>query len=186
MIIPADAEQDLRTSAIAPHRGRSESVLQMTTLMQIPEAHIISAEQATALTGPVGGPLHLALHGARTGGRFTALTNEVAPGAGPPLHLHLEQDEVWYVLSGTLRFRLNDSIEHASTGAWAFVPRGTAHTFQNIGTEPAHVLVMFTPAGMEPFFEHLPKQPTDADVARLGEPCGMRVLGPSLAISHPG
>ena len=48
---------------------------------------------------------------------------------------------------------------------------------------------MFTPAGMEPFFEGFSQVAAD-DVGpetfrQLGEPCGMQVVGPPLAVSHP-
>ncbi len=33
------------------------------------------------------------------------------------------------------------------------VPRGTLHRFQNIGTETARLVLTFTPAGIEQWFE---------------------------------
>ncbi|WP_199736391.1 hypothetical protein [Micromonospora sp. HM5-17] len=33
-----------------------------------------------------------------------------------------------------------------------YIPRGTRHAFKNIGTEPATLLVFYTPAGAEQFF----------------------------------
>lgn len=152
-------------------------------------AFVVQPGEAMQIRGPVGGPIDLALHGSRTGGRFTALENLVAPGQGPPLHVHDEQDEAWYVLEGMLRFRFGDEVQPAGAGAWAFVPRGVAHCFQNVGDRPARILVLFTPAGMEPFFEAFASLddgdhgPEEFD--RLGAPCGMHVVGPPLAVSHP-
>lgn len=152
-------------------------------------AHVVRPEDGTHINGPVGGPMHLALHADATGGRFTALENLVGVGQGPPLHHHDEQDEAWFVLDGTLRFRLGDEVTTVSTGSWAFVPRGVDHAFQNVGDAPARILVMFTPAGMEPFFEafdDLDPDDTGPEVFdRLGRPCGMHVTGPPLAVSHP-
>jgi quercetin dioxygenase-like cupin family protein len=150
---------------------------------------VVPPGEALQLRGPVGGPIDIGLHGSRTGGRFTALENLVGPGQGPPLHFHDEQDEAWYVLEGSIRFRIGDELALGEQGAWAFVPRGVPHCFQNVGDGPARILVMFSPAGMEPFFESFAQldegdQPQQ-QFALLGEPCGMHVVGPPLAVSHP-
>jgi quercetin dioxygenase-like cupin family protein len=149
---------------------------------------IVAADETTKLQGPVGGALRLALHGDRTGGRLLTFEVEVGPGEGPPHHTHDTQDEAWRVLEGRLRFRLGDDVQEAETGAWVFVPRGTAHCFQNIGDTPARLLTIFTPAGMEPFFEafaNVAREDAAGAFATLGEPVGMHVVGPPLAISHP-
>lgn len=44
-------------------------------------------------------------------------------------------DEAFYVLEGTLAFRLGDHTRDAGSGSAAFVPRGTAHTFANPGDQ---------------------------------------------------
>jgi hypothetical protein len=93
------------------------------------------------------------------------------------------------VLEGRLRFRLGDDVAFAPAGSFVFVPRGTPHCFQNVGAAPARIVVMFTPSGMEGFFDRfaeLPAGPVDRAVfARLGAEAGMEVLGPPLAVSHP-
>ena len=96
---------------------------------------------------------------------------------------------MWYVLEGTFRFIADGEIFQAPSGSFVFVPRGTEHCFQNMGKEPARILVMFTPAGMERFFEQhaaLPPGPVDPATYRaIAHNCGMEVAGPPLAESHP-
>lgn len=46
----------------------------------------------------------------------------------------------------------------AGAGTSAFAPRGTAHAYQNIRDEAAHILVMLTPAGLDQFFEDVTAQ----------------------------
>jgi mannose-6-phosphate isomerase-like protein (cupin superfamily) len=141
------------------------------------------------LQGPAGGPLTFKVPGEQTGGTLTAFENVIAPEDGPPLHTHASEDESWYVLEGALRFRLRDEILPAAAGAFVFVPRGTPHCFQNVGAEPARILVLFTPSGMERFFDdvaELPPGRVDPSVFQaLGGGVGMEVLGPPLARSHP-
>jgi quercetin dioxygenase-like cupin family protein len=129
------------------------------------------------------------VRGEQTNGSLTAFENILAPGDGPPLHVHANEDEAWYVLEGELRFRLDAEISSAETGSFVFVPRGIAHCFQNIGNEPARVLVLFTPSGMEGFFDRfadVPRGPATRDAfRRIGSEVGMDVIGPPLAQSHP-
>ena len=62
-----------------------------------------------------------------------------------PLHLHHEEDEAWYVLEGTLRFRLGDRELDVPAGSGLFGPRQVPHTFWNPAPEPARYLVVLTP-----------------------------------------
>ena len=68
-------------------------------------------------------------------------TSSERPIAG--LHVHHEDDEAWYVLKGTLGFRIGDRELVAPAGSAVVVPHGTAHSYWNAGDGPArYVLVM--------------------------------------------
>jgi mannose-6-phosphate isomerase-like protein (cupin superfamily) len=62
-----------------------------------------------------------------------------------PLHVHFEDEECWYVLEGTLRFRLGEREVEASAGGAVLCARGTAHTYWNPRVEPARYLLVMTP-----------------------------------------
>ncbi|MBJ7602164.1 MAG: cupin domain-containing protein [Candidatus Dormibacteraeota bacterium] len=117
------------------------------------------------------------------------MENAIAPGDGPPLHTHANEDEAWYVLEGELRFRLGAELRGAPAGTFVFVARGTPHCFQNVGQQAARVLVLFTPSGMERFFDRFASPPDGANASeafsRIGREAGMEVIGPSLAVSDP-
>ena len=134
---------------------------------------------------PLGGPLTFKVRGDETDGNVFAFESTVAPGEGPPLHVHPEADEVVYALQGTFRFQLDGEVREAPTGSFMFIPRGVAHTWQNVGDEPARLFVVFTPAGMEAFFvrfsEHAGEASPEEAFRRFGSEAGMDVLGPSLA-----
>ncbi|MEZ5080004.1 MAG: cupin domain-containing protein [Thermoleophilia bacterium] len=153
-------------------------------------AVVVSPGGGEALQGPAGGPLQIKVRGAHTAGTLTVVENVIAPDDGPPLHTHAGEDESWYVLEGILEFRLGDDISEAPAGSFVFVPRGMPHCFRNIDGSPARILVMFTPSGMEGFFERFAALPanqpiTPASFQAAGEPFGMTVLGPPLAVTHP-
>src|SRR5437588_2809160 len=103
-----------------------------------------------------GGSFRIRLRSEQTDGRL-GLVEQVVPGGdpGPALHVHPDFDETFYVIEGTLGFRIGDRAREAGPGTVAFVPRGTPHTFANPGRLPARILVVLTPGGFERYFEGL-------------------------------
>jgi len=147
----------------------------------MPESLIRRPDDGAPLPNPVGGEITFAFRGEETGGRLMALVTIAAPGEGPPLHTHANEDECLVVLEGRMRFRLGDDIEDAPAGSLVFVPRGAVHTWQNVGDSPARMLVLFTPAGMERFFERFAALGTVGPdtVVQATEGTGMEVVGPA-------
>jgi quercetin dioxygenase-like cupin family protein len=147
--------------------------------------------EGETIRNPVGGPLTFKVRADQTNGALTVVETTAPPGEGPPLHVHANEDEALYTLQGTLRFRLGDDVQPAPAGAFAFVPRGTPHTWQNVGDGPARLLVIFTPAaaGVERFFERFAELPKDEvgleGFRRLASEADTDVVGPPLAESHP-
>ena len=103
----------------------------------------------------------------------------IAPNSGPPTHVHQAEDEFFYVVSGDFRVKVGDRVMSAPARSVMFVPRGTAHTFQNIGSEPGVLLVGVTPGGLEKMFEE--RQGVDAETNRaLMKAHKVEVVGPPL------
>jgi mannose-6-phosphate isomerase-like protein (cupin superfamily) len=67
------------------------------------------------------------------------------PPRGIPLHTHRTEDEAWYVLDGTLRFRVGNEEFDASAGAGILLPKGISHTFWNPGPGPVRYLMIVRP-----------------------------------------
>jgi mannose-6-phosphate isomerase-like protein (cupin superfamily) len=148
-------------------------------------AFMVAANEGEALPGPAGGLTTVKARTEATNGTVTALESVVASGQGPPLHVHLREDEMYYVLNGHLRFEAGTKLFDAQTGAFVFIPRRTPHCFRNVGTGSAKLLVMFTPAGMERYFDDvasLPPGSRDPDALRsMAHRSWMEILGPPLA-----
>ncbi len=153
------------------------------------EAFVVRTDEGKAIRGPAGGPTLIKARTETTGGSFTLVENIIGPKQGPPRHIHRREDEMWYVLDGNFRFIAGERIFEAPEGSFVFVPRGTEHCFQNLEDRPSKILVMFTPSGMERFFEEhaeLPPGPVDPLRYReIAERSWMEVAGPPLAESHP-
>ncbi len=96
-----------------------------------------------------------------TGGSLVLLENLTAPGGGPPPHIHMREDEFWYVIDGTFEIRIGDEVHALGPGGFAYAPRGTVHNFRNTADIPSRILVGFTPGGMGAFFREAGQPATD-------------------------
>ena len=114
----------------------------------VPQEHIIenplSGEQIT-----------IRRTSADTGGAALEWELVLAPGGRvPSSHAHPEQEEVFTVLAGQLRFRVGVRRVIANPGDTVRIPPGTVHHFANTGSRPARVAVRTSPAlGMQELLE---------------------------------
>jgi quercetin dioxygenase-like cupin family protein len=91
--------------------------------------------------------------GAESGGAYFVMEALVPPGGGPPPHIHTLEDETFYLIEGEIEFLLGASKIIAGPGDFVNVPRGSVHCFHNVGLKTARLVLTFTPAGIEKFFE---------------------------------
>ena len=119
----------------------------------------------------------------QTGGDFSLMERTVPPGARtPPPHRHVTCSEAFFVLEGTITFRLDDAELTGGAGDFLLVPRGAAHTFGNGGDSPARLLVLHAPA-MDAYFAELdalwsgPELPTPEAERELMSRYGMEPAG---------
>jgi len=94
--------------------------------------------------------------GSHTGHRLAIAESVLAPHTqGPPQHRHARHDEGFYILSGTVRFTVEDEDYDATAGTLVMVPPGTPHTFANLTGQPAVMLSTFTPDLYVQYFRDL-------------------------------
>jgi mannose-6-phosphate isomerase-like protein (cupin superfamily) len=97
------------------------------------------------IASPLAGNLLGADHG-----QFVIAEWRDAGGSGPrrliaPFHVHHADDEAWYVLEGTLIFRVGEDEIEATAGSAVMAPRGKPHTYWNPAAEPARYVIVMTP-----------------------------------------
>jgi mannose-6-phosphate isomerase-like protein (cupin superfamily) len=135
----------------------------------------------------VGDDVIIKISSRDTEGAFTVFEARTLPLHGPPLHVHYEQDEAWRVLEGAYVFEVDGQEIYAGPGATVFAPRGSRHTFQNIGTTPGRLAVTVVPGGLDLFFEEIEeaaprgRMPEPAAIAPLFVKHRLELLGPPLA-----
>ncbi len=88
--------------------------------------------------------------GAETAGRYSVSEWWLEPHTkGPGAHRHPE-DDVNFVLEGTLSFFVDDEWIDAPAGSFVLLPGGVTHTFENRGDTRAGFLSISAPGDFEP------------------------------------
>jgi quercetin dioxygenase-like cupin family protein len=107
------------------------------------------------------------------------------PKGGPPLHIHPNQDEFFYIIEGEYLFQVGDEKFEMKTGDTIFLPRNIQHAFSQ-RTEKGQVLVAYMPAGkMEDFFkttDSWTSPPSKEEMVKAFEDNDMKVVGPPLKV----
>ena len=120
---------------------------------------------------------------ADTDGAFVLVENLNEPGVGIPMHVHHDEDEVFYVISGRVEFTLADGPVVAEAGTTVFLPKGTPHAFRVVGDVPARMLTLLVPGRLEGLFRELaafPPGPPDPErLAAACAPYGIEFLPPA-------
>jgi uncharacterized cupin superfamily protein len=76
-------------------------------------------------------------------------------------------DEAFHVLEGEMTFVVSGEITTAPAGSFVFVPRGVIHTFWNESELPARQLTVFTPSGIEHYFDEVTEVLATSDADAL-------------------
>ncbi len=86
-----------------------------------------------------------------TGGAFGLIEVRLAVGFSPPLHIHHQEDESFWILEGELTVVCDDQTYQAGPGSFIYLPRDLPHTFR-VDKGPAHLLELVQPGGHENFY----------------------------------
>ena len=119
-----------------------------------------------------------------TSGAFTVLQTQGEPsGFGPPLHIHRDAAEAFYVLEGTYRMHVEGDQHLCAPGSFVYVPPNVVHTFVVVSDEPGKKLNLFSPAAMVAFFEELAQAEANGTatpelLTEISERNHMEVVGP--------
>ena len=117
--------------------------------------------------------------GIETGGALSLLEANEPPGFGPPLHIHHDAAEAFYVLDGEYVIFLEGREVSCPAGSFVFIPAGIQHGFR-VGNAASRKLIFYTPAAMVGYFDDLSAAIAngDADVSEIADRYAMEVLGP--------
>lgn len=129
-------------------------------------------------------PNDLKVSGRDTGGALAVFEYVGTQPVGPSLHVHFEQDELFYVVEGEYLFRVGDEEFTARPGDTVFGSRNVPHAWRQL-TDAGKMVYQVQPAGtLEQFFSAVSQLqgPPTVVVQQLHRAHGMEVVGPPLAL----
>jgi quercetin dioxygenase-like cupin family protein len=116
-------------------------------------------------------------------------------GEATPLHIHRNEDEIFHILRGTMRFEIGGKIVVGHAGDVLCAPKGVPHRFVVDSPDGAHCLTIMKGKDFETMVLEM-SAPTDAEdvpevqapspqmIAQLAAACarnGIDIIGPPLA-----
>lgn len=126
---------------------------------------------------------HVMVSGKDNGGRCVIFDTLRPEKVGPPLHLHTDCDEWFFVRSGTFKFQVGTETLMLGPGDSLLVAQDTPHAFVKTSEGVARLIVMHQPAAtMEEYFRTVigTADRTVEGRRALAERHGMRILGDGL------
>jgi mannose-6-phosphate isomerase-like protein (cupin superfamily) len=118
----------------------------------------------------------------QTGGVLSVLETQEPPGFGPPLHVHHDCAEAFYVLDGEYVMYLDDREVVCGPGSFVFVPQGVRHGFRT-GDVTSRKLNFYFPASMVGYFDDLAaalrrEDVGDDELGQIAARHAMEIVGP--------
>ena len=105
---------------------------------------------------------------AQTGGALTVLEADEPANFGPPLHIHEDAAEAFYVLDGEYIIFVEEAEYRCPAGSFIYIPAGTRHGFR-VGERRSRKLNIYLPAAMVGYFDELANAEAAGAVLDTGE-----------------
>jgi len=126
--------------------------------------------------------MSLKASGGDTAEAFSLLEAEEPPNFGPPMHIHHDAAEAFYVIDGEYVIFVEDEEYVCPAGSFIYIPAGVPHGFR-VGPVPSRKLNIYAPAAMVGYFEELSGaiargEMDDATLGEMARRYGMEVIGP--------
>ena len=122
----------------------------------------------------LGNPFVIKAESGDTGGAYVAM--EFRPEAPLPTHIHANEEEAIYIVSGDFEVLLGGETIKASPGSFFLVPRGTAHNLSSAGSGGGKALLIFSPGAVGGMFEELDGKTDMNEIMAIASKYGMQVV----------
>jgi quercetin dioxygenase-like cupin family protein len=126
--------------------------------------------------------MSLKAKGEETDSAFSLLEATEPADFGPPLHIHHDAAEAFYVLEGEYIIFLDGREYVCPAGSFIFIPMGIPHGFR-VGNVESRKLNLYSPAAMVGYFDDLSEAirsgtADDELLATIADGSSMEVIGP--------
>ncbi|KAA8484065.1 quercetin dioxygenase-like cupin family protein [Arcticibacter tournemirensis] len=111
----------------------------------------LKSEVATVYREYNGGYVRTLISPGQSGGALALMEMVLPQGAEPPMHLHADEDEAFYLLSGEMFFQIDGKEIHVKAGDAVFAPRKVPHLFKILSRE-VRFLTLISPGNFWEYF----------------------------------
>jgi len=125
---------------------------------------------------------------------ISVLVHHTPKDDAPPLHIHHDEDEIFHVLEGEIRFQVGGVLRTVGAGDTMLAPRGVAHGYRVISAGGARYITI-TRGGFEAMVRSVARPALNAGLpdmmapspemqAELAARCaehGIELIGPPIA-----
>lgn len=133
-------------------------------------------------------PWNLLLGASETNGAAMVGSGVLPPHtAGPPLHVHSNEDEAFFVCSGVLTAQFGDERLQLNAGEVIWLPRGIPHAFANLSDAPTVIVSFVAPGELSEMFREqdaylgsVKGEPDPTVLAEISRRFGVQPVGPPL------
>lgn len=143
---------------------------------------ILHVPDPNAVMPCFGGHLQFFLTPEQSNGWLMAALFTAPPGNGPPIHIHQREDEILTVIEGRFAFYADGRWTEGGPGTTAYLPRGQANAFKNVGDTVGKLHVMANSPGLISFFRqcevpfHLPDGPDMETITAIAADHGIEFV----------
>ena len=102
-----------------------------------------------------GEQISICVRGSDVGEAYTLLQSLIIPDGTVPTHMHQNEDEVFHIVEGCLRFQIGKAEFDAVQGTTVVIPKGSVHGWRNMTEARVLALVMFSPGGIDRMFDEI-------------------------------
>ena len=97
----------------------------------------------------------IVLEGSQTSHGLTIIDDLVYNRAGSRCQIHTNEDQTLLVLNGSLQIYMGGYQFCAPAGSTVYIPRNVTQSQRNLGTKPVHMLLLYTPSGVETYLHRI-------------------------------
>jgi quercetin dioxygenase-like cupin family protein len=128
------------------------------------------------------------------GDQISVLEHAARGGDSPPLHVHLNEDEIFHILEGEFRFQIGTEERNGHVGDTVLAPKGVRHTYR-VESESGRWLTVTTHGQFEEFVRAMarnagarqlppvagpPSSEAVAALAGIAKKFGIEIVGPPM------
>lgn len=160
-------DRPLAPSRVVRGRARADGATRPQTFYTADVSSAISMEHydvRVGLDGNLGARLRVAPSDSDSG--VAVVEHTLGPGKlAAPLHRHTHEDEISFIVAGTMGVQEGDAVSEYGTGEVAVKERDTWHTFWNPGSDTLRFLEIIAPGAFAGYFAEVAAlRPDDGEV----------------------